>query len=89
MSVSLQIHVFMGAQSRLSLVLGWGGSQKALVVLCLCLQSLAHPEQAFVAGLDEGEVLCLLTLGSARRQEPLKHQKLRRHCPLNNFSHGM
>lgn len=26
------------------------------MVLCLCLQSLALPERAFVAGLDEGEV---------------------------------
>lgn len=32
------------------------GSQRALVVLCLCLKNLALPEQAFVAGLDEGEV---------------------------------
>lgn len=41
-------------QSRLSLLLV--GSQKALVVLRLCLQSLEPPEQGFVAGLDEGEV---------------------------------
>lgn len=26
------------------------------MALCLCFQSLALPEQAFLAGLDEGEV---------------------------------
>lgn len=53
-SVSLQIHVFTAVPKQTLPAVR--GSQKALVVLCLCSQSLAPPEQAFVAGLDEGEV---------------------------------
>lgn len=50
----LQIHVSVAAPKQT--LPGVLGSQKALAVLCLCLQSLALPEQAFVAGLNEGEV---------------------------------